>query len=140
MVAQQCLEDAVGDKIEDLDRSGISVILGATSAQMLCNMASRLQKPMWLKSLRENGIPESLAQKICKNITDNYVPWQESTFPGLLGNVIAGRIANRLDLGGTNCVTDAACASSFSAIAMAINELHLGDSDMVLTGGTDHDE
>ena len=44
-----------------------------------------------------------------------YTPWQESTFPGLLGNVVAGRIANRLDLGGTNCVVDAACASSLAA-------------------------
>ncbi|MBW1885608.1 MAG: polyketide synthase, partial [Deltaproteobacteria bacterium] len=53
------------------------------------------------------------------------------------GNVVAGRIANRLDLGGTNCVSDAACASSFSALSMAANELYLGDSDMVITGGVD---
>ena len=58
-------------------------------------------------------------------------------FPGLLGNVVAGRIANRLDFGGTNCITDAACASSFSAISMAVNELYLGDSDLVLAGGAD---
>ena len=50
---------------------------------------------------------------------------------------MAGRIANRLDLGGTNCVTDAACASAFSAISMAINELYLGDSDIVIAGGAD---
>ena len=49
----------------------------------------------------------------------SYVPWQEATFPGLLGNVVAGRIANRFDLGGTNCVTDAACASSLAALSMA---------------------
>jgi len=29
-----------------------------------------------------------------------YVPWQESTFPGMLANVVAGRVANRFDLGG----------------------------------------
>ena len=51
--------------------------------------------------------------------------------------MVAGRIANRLDLGGTNCVTDAACASTFSALSMAVNELYLGDSDMVITGGVD---
>jgi acyl transferase domain-containing protein len=67
----------------------------------------------------------------------HYVPWQESTFPGVLGNVIAGRIANRFDLRGTNCVTDAACASAFSALSMAANELYLGESDLVITGGVD---
>src|SRR5690606_16957371 len=59
------------------------------------------------------------------------------SFPGLLGNVVAGRIANRLDLGGTNCVTDAACASTFAALNMAMQELYLGDSELVITGGAD---
>ena len=49
-----------------------------------------------------------------------YVEWKEDSFPGLLGNVIAGRIANRFDLGGANCVVDAACASSLSALTMAV--------------------
>ena len=31
-----------------------------------------------------------------------YVGWEENSFPGMLGNVIAGRVANRFDLGGTN--------------------------------------
>ena len=72
-----------------------------------------------------------------ERILAHYLEWKESTFPGLLGNVVAGRIANRLDLGGTNCITDAACASSISALAMAANELYLGDSDLVITGGVD---
>ncbi len=65
------------------------------------------------------------------------MPWRESTFPGLLGNVVAGRIANRLDLGGTNCVTDAACASSFSALQMARQRADARRSDLVITGGVD---
>ncbi|MEC7986195.1 MAG: beta-ketoacyl synthase N-terminal-like domain-containing protein, partial [Myxococcota bacterium] len=138
ILARKCMEDAHHGDFSQTDLSKISCILGVTSAQeLLCNMASRLQHPIWLKALRENGIPEEEAQKICLDIASNYTDWQESTFPGLLGNVVAGRIANRLDLGGTNCVTDAACASTFSAVAMAVNELYLGDSDLVLAGGTD---
>jgi len=60
-----------------------------------------------------------------------------NTFPGLLANVVAGRIANRFDLGGTNCVIDAACAGSLAAVRVAIQELSLGTSDMVVTGGVD---
>jgi len=39
--------------------------------------------------------------------------------------VVAGRIANRFDLGGTNTVVDAACASSLAAVDVAVNELAL---------------
>jgi len=55
----------------------------------------------------------------------------------MLGNVIAGRIANRLDLQGTNCVVDAACASSFSAVHLAALELEAGRTDVAVTGGVD---
>lgn len=141
IVAQRVLEDAargVDGGVDALDRSRISVILGVTSGQeLLGDMVSRLQKPVWLKSLRESGIPEEEAQAVCDRIASHYTPWRESTFPGLLGNVVAGRIANRLDLGGTNCVTDAACASTFSALAMGVQELQLGDSDLVISGGVD---
>ena len=138
IVAQRVLEDAARGAVDELDRSRISVILGVTSGQQLLGeMVSRLQRPVWLKALRESGIPEDEASAVCDRIAAHYSPWNENTFPGLLGNVVAGRIANRLDLGGTNCVTDAACASTFSALTMAVQELQLGDSDMVITGGVD---
>ncbi len=138
IVAQRVLEDASRGQFETMDRSRISVILGVTSSQeLLGSMVSRLQRPVWVKALRESGMPENEVKTICDRIRDSYVPWKESTFPGLLGNVVAGRIANRLNLGGTNCVTDAACASTFSALAMGISELQIGDSDMVITGGVD---
>jgi len=138
VVARKVLEDAARGSFEHLDRSGISVILGATGAtELVVHLGSRLQRPIWLKALRDSGVPEDEAQAICQRIADSYVPWTEASFPGLLGNVVAGRIANRFDLGGTNCVVDAACASSQSAIAMALNELYMGQSDMVITGGVD---
>jgi acyl transferase domain-containing protein/NAD(P)H-dependent flavin oxidoreductase YrpB (nitropropane dioxygenase family)/acyl carrier protein len=61
----------------------------------------------------------------------------EDSFPGGLSNVIAGRIANRLDLRGPNYAVDAACASSLAAIDLACKELATGSSDMVLCGGAD---
>nr|MBX2811482.1 acyltransferase domain-containing protein [Myxococcales bacterium] len=136
IVAEQVLEDA--SRAHQIDKSRTSVILGVTSAQeLLGSMVSRLQAPVWRKSLREMGLPESQVQEACKRIAAHYTPWQEATFPGILGNVVAGRIANRLNLGGTNCVTDAACASTFSALSMAVNELSLGQSDFAIAGGVD---
>ncbi|MBU3871179.1 acyltransferase domain-containing protein, partial [Streptomyces sp. 4503] len=61
----------------------------------------------------------------------------EDSFPGMLANVIAGRIANRLDLGGANYTVDAACASSLTAVDAACKELVTGTSDLVLCGGAD---
>ncbi|MFI6475259.1 SDR family oxidoreductase [Streptomyces sp. NPDC050516] len=135
MVAEQVLTDAGG--LPGMERDRVGVILGAASTELLTHMNARIQRPVWLKALRQNGIPEDEAQAVCDSITDHYTPWQESTFPGLLGNVIAGRIANRFDLHGTNHTTDAACASSFAALSAAVSELSLGRSDLVISGGAD---
>ena len=61
----------------------------------------------------------------------------EDSFPGILANVIAGRVSNRLDLRGASCTIDAACASSLAALNLATKELITGTSDMVLCGGAD---
>ncbi|HYS37209.1 MAG TPA: beta-ketoacyl synthase N-terminal-like domain-containing protein, partial [Pseudonocardiaceae bacterium] len=61
----------------------------------------------------------------------------EDTFPGILPNVIAGRIANRLNLGGVNFTVDAACAASLAAVDVACKELTTGAADLMLCGGVD---
>ncbi|MGW4466825.1 SDR family NAD(P)-dependent oxidoreductase [Micromonospora sp. NPDC004704] len=61
----------------------------------------------------------------------------EDSFPGVLANVIAGRVANRLDLGGPNYTIDAACASSLAAMDAACKELSAGSSDLMICGGAD---
>ncbi len=93
--------------------------------------------PIWRAALKDAGVDDATAADVVQRISDSYVPWQENSFPGLLGNVVAGRISKQYDLGGTNCVVDAACASSFSALHLAGMELATGKSDMVVTGGID---
>lgn len=138
IVAKETLDEACRTRFRDIDRSRTSIVLGVASAtELVGTMGARLQRPVWVKALREAGLPEDEVIAICDRISSHYVEWQESSFPGVLGNVVAGRIANRLDLGGTNCVVDAACASSLSALLMAMNELELGHSDMVISGGVD---
>ncbi len=137
LVADQVLRDATGGRLSELDRDRVSVILGTAPLELLATMASRLQRPVWLKALRDSGVGEDAAQAVCDRIAEHYVPWQEASFPGLLSNVVAGRIANRFDLHGTNCTTDAACASSLAALAAGVNELALGQADLVVTGGVD---
>ncbi|MBX7103529.1 MAG: acyltransferase domain-containing protein [Gemmataceae bacterium] len=137
VVAKMALDDA-GLLAPGVDRKRISTILGVTGTlEMVVPLGARLGHPLWKKSMRAAGIPEAQIDDAMKRIADGYVGWQENSFPGLLGNVVAGRIANRLDLGGTNCVVDAACASSLSALHLAALELQAGRADAVLTGGVD---
>ncbi|CAG1064727.1 yersiniabactin nonribosomal peptide/polyketide synthase [uncultured bacterium] len=63
--------------------------------------------------------------------------WTEDSFPGILMNVLAGRVANRFNLGGVNYTVDAACASSLAALYDGCRELESGTSDTVLVGGAD---
>ena len=139
MVAKAALEDSgygAGGKAIDRDRVG--VILGVTGTlELVIPLGARLGHPIWKKALKEAGVAEPIAADVVRRISDSYVGWQENSFPGLLGNVAAGRIANRLDLGGTNCVVDAACGSSLAAVHMALMELSAGKADVILSGGLD---
>ncbi|MCR9161309.1 MAG: SDR family NAD(P)-dependent oxidoreductase [Nannocystaceae bacterium] len=134
-VAARALEDA---RLGDFDRERTGVILGVTGAlELVIPLGARLSHPLWRRALAEAGVDDAVAQDVIERISEGYVPWQENSFPGLLGNVTAGRIANRLDLHGTNCVVDAACASSLSALHLAMLELQTGRADVMLSGGVD---
>jgi acyl transferase domain-containing protein/acyl carrier protein/NADP-dependent 3-hydroxy acid dehydrogenase YdfG len=136
--AKRALEDAGYGAERTFDRSRVGCILGVTGTlEMVIPLGARLGHPRWRQALQEAGVADDVADDVIRRISESYVPWQENSFPGLLGNVVAGRIANRLDLGGTNCVVDAACASSLSALHLAALELWSGRSDMVVTGGVD---
>ena len=136
--AKQALADAGYGEGRPFNRERTSVILGVTGAlELVIPLGARLGHPIWRKALKDAGVEGDVAEDVVQRISDSYVGWQENSFPGLLGNVAAGRIASRLDLGGTNCVVDAACASSLAAVHLASLELSAGLSDMVITGGVD---
>ncbi|MCF8053249.1 MAG: acyltransferase domain-containing protein, partial [Desulfobacterales bacterium] len=138
ITAKMALQDAGYGDGKVFDRNRTSVILGVTGTQeLVVPLGARLGHPIWRRALEEAGVSAEKTDAVMEKIADSYVAWQENSFPGLLGNVVAGRISNRLDLGGTNCVVDAACASSMSALHLALMELAAGRSDMALSGGVD---
>ncbi|GAA1878911.1 type I polyketide synthase [Streptantibioticus ferralitis] len=124
--ARRALDDAgYGDRGRAFDRSRTAVVFGAEAGSDLSNAhALRAVLPSYLGT-----VPEALAEQL-PELT-------EDSFPGMLANVISGRIANRLDLGGANYTVDAACASSLAAVDVACKELVAGTSDIVLCGGAD---
>ncbi|WP_100900256.1 type I polyketide synthase [Nostoc flagelliforme] len=140
VVAKEAMEDAGYGEKREFNREMVGVILGVAMAKQLgMPLSARLEYPIWEKALKSSGLSDEDTQKIVDKIKSAYVKWDENAFPGMLANVVAGRIANRLNFGGMNCVVDAACASSFGALKMAISELVEHRSDMMLTGGVDTD-
>ncbi|TVL07557.1 beta-ketoacyl synthase [Shewanella algae] len=136
VVAKEVLEDAGIHEGSDYDRDRIGITLGIGGGQKISqSLNARLQYPVLKKVFRESGVSEQDSEMLIRKFQDQYIHWEENSFPGSLGNIIAGRIANRFDLGGMNCVVDAACAGSLAAMRMALTELTEGRSDMMLTGG-----
>ncbi|NOH83330.1 acyltransferase domain-containing protein [Vibrio sp. 03-59-1] len=134
IVAKEVLEDA---KLpEGYDRDKIGITLGVGGGQKIAqSLNARLQYPVLKKVFKNSGINDEDSEMLIKKFQDQYIHWEENSFPGSLGNVISGRIANRFDLGGINCVVDAACAGSLAAMRMALSELVEGRSEMMITGG-----
>ncbi|MCX2759964.1 beta-ketoacyl synthase N-terminal-like domain-containing protein [Vibrio sp. Sgm 22] len=134
IVAKEVLEDA---KLpEGYDRDKIGITLGVGGGQKIAqSLNARLQYPVLKKVFKSSGINDADSEMLIKKFQDQYIHWEENSFPGSLGNVISGRIANRFDLGGINCVVDAACAGSLAAMRMALSELVEGRSEMMITGG-----
>lgn len=124
-VVRRALVDA-GYESGEFDREHTSVILGAGGgiADLGQQYAVRSEIPRFVDS--------PTAQ-----MWDRLPEWTEESFPGLLLNVAAGRVANRFDLGGSNFTVDAACASSLAAINLAVKELESGRSNVAIAGGID---
>ncbi|MCU8054801.1 phosphopantetheine-binding protein [Shewanella sp. SM34] len=134
IVAKEVLADA--NLPADYDRDRIGITLGVGGGQKISqSLNSRLQYPVLKKVFKSSGLSDEDSEMLIKKFQDQYIHWEENSFPGSLGNVIAGRIANRFDFGGMNCVVDAACAGSLAAMRMALTELTEGRSDMMITGG-----
>ncbi|MFE4261843.1 SDR family NAD(P)-dependent oxidoreductase [Streptomyces sp. NPDC056883] len=124
-ISARALADAGYGKDREFDRSRTSVVFGAEAGTELAGAYGlRALYPGYLGEL-----PPELDEQLPR--------LTEDSFPGVLANVIAGRVANRLDLGGANCTVDAACASSLAALDLACRQLRDKDSDMVLCGGAD---
>lgn len=138
VAAHEAMEDAGYGVNSHFDRDRVSCILGVTGClELVVPLGARLGGPHIRRALEKTGLEKKEIDQVVCEVSDSYVGWQEASFPGLLGNVVAGRIASRLDLGGTNSVVDAACGSSLAALTMAIMELRTQRSDMVITGGVD---
>ena len=136
--AGAAIEDA-GLTLDDLPRERVEVILGHGSyfssgnvnwfqhgvALEQCLSIVRQLMPH-LTSAELDGIREALRSSL--------PAMTPQTPPTLIPNILAGRIANRLDLMGANYILDGACASAHLALSSAVNDLLTDRCDYVLAG------
>jgi len=87
-----------------------------------------------LKQLHPEHTDEEL-QAIKQQLKASLPPFNAETAPGLVPNIVSGRIANRLDLMGPNYTVDAACASALIAVEIGIRDLLTGKCDLAVVGG-----
>ncbi len=83
------------------------------------------------------ALSAEVREEIYASLEKQLPEWTEDSFPGFLGNVVAGRIARELDFNGPNFTVDAACAASLAALYTAVEQLRSGTSDLMLVGGAD---
>ncbi|MFC0134706.1 erythronolide synthase [Massilia eurypsychrophila] len=135
-VARQALADAgFADRPFARERTACIIAVGGMNdLGTIYNFRALL--PHYLAKVE--GLPEATRRHIIDTLFAHELPkWTEDTFPGILGNVVAGRIANRLDLGGSNFTVDAACAASLAALEVGFRQLRDGVADVALVGGVD---
>jgi malonyl CoA-acyl carrier protein transacylase/acyl carrier protein len=119
-----------------------AVILGTISGEMSVENVLRVRVDYLKKVLHEmDGIDETartaMADALAERLRARYHRNTEDTIPGLLSNIVSGRIANHYNCNGANFVVDASCASSTVAIDLAVKGLRSKDYDFVITGGAD---
>jgi acyl transferase domain-containing protein len=74
-------------------------------------------------------------REIRLQIKSSLPPLSPETIPGLVPNIMCGRVMSRLDLMGPSYTIDAACASSLIALDSALKDLRAGRCDMAMVGG-----
>lgn len=140
-LARDALADAGYEQMEESLRKKTAVILGkgtylnAGNGMAIQHGVGVTETLGLLKSLHPDLTAADL-EELRQDLHRTLPPMGPETVPGLIPNVIVGRIANRLDLMGPTYTVDAACASSLIAVQIAQRELMSGSCGMALVGGS----
>ncbi|WP_432074948.1 beta-ketoacyl synthase N-terminal-like domain-containing protein [Streptomyces wuyuanensis] len=141
-VAASALADAGGeDRLPARDRIGVVLGRGGYLTPGLVRLDQRVRTAAQLvRTLGEllPGLGAEQLARVREAFTERLGPDRPENAIGLVPNLAASRLANRLDLRGPAYTVDAACASSLVAVDQAVGELASGRCDLMLAGGVHH--
>ncbi len=142
LAAEQVLP-ALGDRLKDL-RGEIGIVIGVESKT---ERGIRANQRIFLDRLKrkfaEDKTSDGLAlaertailDRVCAAVRKDVIPSGPYTLPGLMPNVISGRVANMFELHGPNVVIDMGSNSLFQSLMVARDFLMHGECKAVLAGG-----
>jgi 3-oxoacyl-(acyl-carrier-protein) synthase/phosphopantetheinyl transferase/malonyl CoA-acyl carrier protein transacylase len=138
-LVHQALADAsVFEKKYSLDKTGIIIGKGnyvgpgATRAIEIVRTGEQISSV--LKDLMPQ-LTDAEIEKVKHEFQLRKGRFSADTAMGLIPNLVASLVANRLNLGGLAFTLDAACASSLIAVDHGVQELNSGRCDMIIAGG-----
>ncbi len=123
------------------ERAGVVLGRGGYLTPGLARIDQRVRVANQVTSVLRDVLPDisdADLERVRLAFQDAVGPERPEASIGLVPNLAASRIANRLDLQGPAFTIDAACASSLVAIDHAVRELRSGRCDVMLAGGTHH--
>ncbi|RMG19388.1 MAG: acyltransferase domain-containing protein [Deltaproteobacteria bacterium] len=120
------------------DRTGVILGRGGYLTPGMVRMVQKIRTANEVALLLRRLLPElddATIARIKRRLQDRAGPLGPDTVIGLVPNLAASRIANRLDLHGAAYTVDAACASALLAVEHAVRALRSEQADLVLAGG-----
>ncbi|WP_432156745.1 beta-ketoacyl synthase N-terminal-like domain-containing protein [Streptomyces sp. bgisy153] len=141
-VAAAALADAGGpDRLPDRRRIGVVLGRGGYLTPGLVRLDQRVRTAGQLVRTLGELLPDLTSaqlDRVKRAFTERLGPDSPESAIGLVPNLAASRVANRLDLRGPAYTVDAACASSLVAVDQAVGALAGGRCDLMLAGGVHH--
>jgi len=142
LAAEQVLP-ALGDRLKDL-RDEIGIVIGVESKTERGIQANqRIFLDRLKRKFTEDKMPDGLPlweraailDRVCAAVRKDVIPSGPYTLPGLMPNVISGRVANMFELHGPNVVIDMGSNSLFQSLMVARDFLMHEKCKAVLAGG-----
>ncbi|KDA43373.1 type I polyketide synthase [Frankia sp. B2] len=138
-LAAEAITDAGGpERLGDAERVGVVLGRGGYVGPGVAKLEQRVRTSRQIvTTLREilPDLPAEAVERVREAFVAQLGPQRPEASIGLVPNLAASRIANRLDLRGPAYTVDGACASSLIAVDMAMRDLGSGRTDAMIVGG-----
>ncbi|MBP9680749.1 MAG: hypothetical protein KBD76_05055 [Bacteriovorax sp.] len=133
------LNENLNLKLTDSQKD-LTQVISASSLGMdvLDNLVARISLDTIAETLKTEKNDEHLIQNIL-DIKQDFEPISEESGPGILNNVIAGRVCNAFNFRGRNFNIDSDQASIAAAFKLLISDIKLGTCELVILIGVEEE-